>query len=75
MPESGITYLRAKQYDLEMANYHICEISNYLLILLPLKKQKEQSKNLAPFSTERILFFVLFFLEDTTVGRNVCEGV
>ena len=59
MPESGITHLRAKRYDLEMANYHICEISNYLLILLPLKKQKEQSKNLAPFSTERILFFSL----------------
>ena len=44
MPESGITHLRAKRYDLEMANYHICEISNYLLILLPLKKQKEQRK-------------------------------
>ena len=73
MPESGITHLRAKRYDLEMANYHLCEISNYLLILLPLKKQKEQSKNLAPFSTESSNTF--FFLEDTTVGGNVCEGV
>ena len=73
----GLTFCELKWYflhisDLERANYHICEISNYLLILLPLKKQKEQNKNLAPFSIERIYFF---FLEDTTVGGNVCEGI